>query len=72
MLMRMFRMEANRRTVAYVIAPDHVQACQSYLAAARANPARYPQDVELFPVAKWEQTLALPASIPQGLIEAQP
>lgn len=72
MLMRIFRMDANRRTVAYVVAPDHVAACQSYIDVARANPARYPQSVEVFPVARWEQTMALPASMPQGLIEAQP
>lgn len=68
MLMRIFRMESNRRTVAYVVAPDHIAACRSYIDAARANPARYPQSVEVFPVAKWEQTLALSASMPQGLI----
>ncbi len=72
MLMRIFRMQANdRRTVAFVIAPDHVAACQSYIEASRANPARYPQSVEVFPVARWEQTFALPTSTPQGLIEAQ-
>jgi hypothetical protein len=35
MLMRIFRMEADRRPVAYVIAPDHVAACRSYIDAAR-------------------------------------
>ena len=43
MLMRIFRMEANRRTVAFVIAPDHVAACQSYMDAAQRDPQRYPQ-----------------------------
>ncbi len=70
MLMRIFRMEANRRTVAYVVAPDHVAACRSYMDAARANPARYPPSVELFPVTRFD--VALPLPMAPGLIEVQP
>ena len=70
MLMRIFRTEANRRTVAYVIAPDHVAACRSYMDAARRDPERYPQSVELFPVTRFEYTPSLPMA--PGLIEAQP
>ena len=70
MLMRIFRMQAGRRTVAYVIAPDHVAACRSYIDAAQRDPTRYPQSVEVFPVCRWEGTPSLPMS--QGLIEAQP
>lgn len=70
MLMRIFRMEANRRTVAYVIAPDHVAACHSYMDAARRDPQRYPESVELFPVTRFECALPLPMA--PGLIEARP
>ena len=70
MLMRIFRMEANRRTVAFVIAPDHVAACRSYMDASRRDPQRYPQSVELFPVTRFEYTPSLPMA--PGLIGAQP
>lgn len=61
-MVRIFRMEANRKTVAYVIAPDHVAACHSYMDAARQYPSRYPQSVDVFPVYKWEGTPSLPMS----------
>lgn len=70
MLMRIFRMEANRKTVAYVVAPDHVAACRSYIEASRTDPARYPPSVELFPVTRFD--VALPLPMAPGLIEAQP
>ena len=70
MLMRIFRMEANRRTVAYVVAPDHVAACRSYMEASRRQPDIYPSSVELFPVTRFEYTPSLPMAL--GLIEAQP
>jgi len=65
MLMRIFRMEADRRPVAYVIAPDHVAACRSYIDAARADPARYPQSVEVFPVTRFDYA---PTSATPGLL----
>jgi hypothetical protein len=70
MLMRVFQMKAGRRTVAYVIAPDHVAACHSYMDAARRDPVRYPQSVDVFPVCRCEVAQPLPMS--QGLLEVQP